>query len=488
MTDTVRFLLDGEIVEASGIDPTTTVLQYLRRHIRRVGTKEGCAEGDCGACTVAVGSLKGSEIEYRAINACIAFLPTLDGRELVTVESLAEGGALHPVQRAMVECHGSQCGFCTPGFVMSLFVHYENEAPTDHKSLCDAVAGNLCRCTGYGPILAAGRQMNELPRAMMRSSAQDTIAKLKTIRRTKDVALSYHCDRAGVDMRYFAPKSLSVLLKLRAQYPKATLVSGATDVGLWVTKQHRTLEAVIALNEVRELATISEDESGLNIGATVAYSDAHSALSRWHPDFGEVVRRLGSTQIRNRGTIGGNIANGSPIGDTMPLLIAGGAWLVLRSLRGERALPLQSFFLAYQRQDLQPDEIIERIHLPRLHAGVYFRAYKISKRFDQDISALCGAFALEIVDGRVDAARVAFGGMAATPKRASSCEAALAGKAWTLETVENAAAALERDFSPISDMRASAGYRMAAAKNLLKKAFLEWEGAHETRALEAVHG
>ncbi|MEX0644371.1 MAG: xanthine dehydrogenase small subunit [Parvularculaceae bacterium] len=486
MTDGVRFLLDGEVVEASDIDPTTTVLQYLRRRLRRTGTKEGCAEGDCGACTVAVGALEGDEIKYRAINACIAFLPTLDGRELVTVESLAGDEDLHPVQRAMVDCHGSQCGFCTPGFVMSLFVHYECEAAADHKTLCDAIAGNLCRCTGYGPILAAGRRMNELPRAAMPHA--ETAAKLKAIERTKDLALAFHCPRTGVNIRYFAPRSLAALLALKAQYPKATLVSGATDVGLWVTKQHRTLEAVIALNEVRELAQLSETGGALDIGATVTYSAAHEALARWHSDFGEVTRRLGSMQIRNSGTIGGNIANGSPIGDTMPLLIAGGATLVLRSARGAREMPLENFFLAYQKQDLQPDEIVERVRLPRLGKDVCFRAYKIAKRFDQDISALCGAFALNIAGARVQSARIAFGGMAATPKRASACEAALAGHPWTIATVETAMAALDKDFAPISDMRASAGYRRMAAKNLLNKVFLEYGGAHATRVLEAANG
>ncbi len=488
MTDAVRFVLDGKIIEASDFDPATTVLQYLRRNLRRTGTKEGCAEGDCGACTVAIGELRGDLIDYRAINACIAFLPTLDGKELVTVESLGAAGALHPVQQAMVDCHGSQCGFCTPGFVMSLFVHYEHDAATDHKSLCDALAGNLCRCTGYGTILAAGEKMNTLSSAPRRHRNKQTVELLKEIQRKKSLSLSYV--RGGGAKRYFAPRNTEDLLKLRAEFPDATLVAGATDVGLWVTKQHRNLETVIALNEVRDLAFIRETDDGLEIGAMASYADAHNALTRWHADFGEVVRRLGSTQIRNSGTIGGNIANGSPIGDSMPLLIAGGARLVLRSLKGAREMPLEDFFIDYGKQDLREGEIVERILLPSLKSDNYYRAYKISKRFDQDISAVCAAFSFKTENNRVTSARIAYGGMAATPKRASNCEIALTGSEWSMEAIERAATALEKDFKPISDMRASAQYRLAAAKNLLRKAFLE-HGGCATRVLDlkaAAHG
>lgn len=485
MSDAIKFVLDGEIVDVSDVDPTMTVLQFLRRRLRRTGTKEGCAEGDCGACTVAVGELVGDKINYRAINACIAFLPTLDGRELVTVESIGSPKALHPVQQAMVDCHGSQCGFCTPGFVMSLFVHYEHDRPVDDGTLCDALAGNLCRCTGYGPILAAGKRMSDAPAAPKRNASAATIATLHSIRREQDLALTFDCPLTGTTKRYFAPRSLDALLALKAAHPDAVLVSGATDVGLWVTKQHRNLETIIALNEVRELAEIKERADGLSIGATATYSAAHAALARWHEDFGEVTRRLGSTQIRNSGTIGGNIANGSPIGDTMPLLIAGNARLVVRSANGTREMPLEDFFIAYGKQNLQPDEIVERVILPPLESTSFFRAYKISKRFDQDISALCAAFAFDIADGHVHSARIAFGGMAATPKRARACEAALTYAPWTIATVESAMAVLAKDFTPISDMRASADYRMRAAKNLLMKAFLESTGEGSTRVLDA---
>ncbi len=483
MNDCVQFVLDGKIVEARNVDPTTTVLQYLRRELRRTGTKEGCAEGDCGACTVAIGELKNEEIEYRAINACIVFLPTLNGKELVTVESLSKDGVLHPAQQAMVDCHGSQCGFCTPGFIMSLFVQYEKGARSDRNSLCDALAGNLCRCTGYGPILDAGRSMSELPAAPLRHAQAETIRLLTNISRHDGLALPY--GNEGQIYHYHAPKTLDALLQLRAEYLDAVLVAGATDVGLWVTKQHRKLGTVIALNEVSDLKFVDETADGLEIGAMTPYADAHKALAQWHPDFGEVVRRLGSAQIRNSGTIGGNIANGSPIGDTMPLLIAGGARLRLRSIRGARDIPLEDFFIAYGEQDLRDDEIVERIFLPHLAKGAHFRAYKISKRFDQDISALCAAFNFTIDDGRVSAVRVAFGGMAATPKRAIKCEAALKGAEWSRASIETAAAVLSEDFVPITDMRASADYRMTAAENLLRKAFLEFDGA-EARVLKPV--
>ncbi|MFQ5562429.1 MAG: xanthine dehydrogenase small subunit [Parvularculaceae bacterium] len=484
MSDTIRFLLDGEIREARGVDPTRTVLQYLREDLRRTGTKEGCAEGDCGACTVVIGELRDGAVVYRAINACIVFIPVLDGKELVTVESLNWNGALHPVQQAMVDCHGSQCGFCTPGFVMSLFAHYENKMPSDRGAVCDALAGNLCRCTGYGPILAAAERMYELPAAPLRREAAETCARLQSIQRKDDLALSFECPLTGVQKRYFAPRSADALARLVEKYPGAVLVAGATDVGLWVTKQHRTLETVIGLSETRDLAEVVEQNGALEIGAMATYTDAQEALTRWSPDIGELIRRLGSVQIRNSGTIGGNIANGSPIGDTMPAFIAAGATLTLRKGRKRRDIPLEDYFISCGEQDRKPGEFVEKVNLPAPAGDLFYRAYKISKRFDQDISAVCGAFALRIAGGRIESARVAFGGMAETPKRARACEVALNGADWSEATVQAAAAALEADFTPISDMRASAHYRMEAAKNLLLKAFYEWEANAATRVLE----
>jgi xanthine dehydrogenase small subunit len=453
----IRFILDGEVREIAGADPTTTVLNWLRYDARRTGTKEGCAEGDCGACTVAVGELEGEAVRWRAINACIAFLPSLHGRVLATVESL---GGKHPVQSAFVEHHASQCGFCTPGFVMSLAARQWNADPSP---VADAVAGNLCRCTGYGPILAAAEAAGGRPAPADPGLA----AALKAIAPTDTLALT-----AG-GKRYFAPRTLEALAALALEHPDAVLVAGGTDVGLWVTKQHRSLPVVISTADVAELNRVEETAVEVRIGAAVRYSDAIARLGVLWPDLGEMMRRLGSVQIRNSGTIGGNIANGSPIGDMPPALIALGATLVLRRGGEQRRMPLEDFFLAYGSQDRAPGEVVEAVIIPKPTPGLEFKIFKLSKRFDQDISSVCGAFALTLRDGAVSAARIAFGGMAATPKRAPACEAALVGHTWTEATVAAGMAALEADFRPISDMRASAAYRLAAAKNLLKKAFVE---------------
>lgn len=475
MARPIRFLLDGEVRELSDIDPTLTVLNLLRYHVRRTGTKEGCAEGDCGACTVVLGELEGGRVRFRAVNACILFAPMLDGRALFTVESLGREGALHPVQQAMVDLHGSQCGFCTPGFVMSLYAHQREGGATDTASLKDALAGNLCRCTGYGPILAAGQAMGKAP-------AIHIAAALAAIQPTEDLALEHK------GRRFFAPRSADQLAAVMEQNLDATVLAGGTDVGLWVTKQQRVLPIVVSLNDCADLKAIDDLGDTLRIGAGVRYSDAHAALSTLHPEFGELLRRLGGLQVRNLGTVCGNIANGSPIGDMPPALIAAGATLVLRRGAVRREIPLESFFLAYGKQDRQPGEFIESLIVRKPVADRIFKIAKLSKRFDQDISAVCMGLSVGVEAGRVTDARVAFGGMAATPKRAAACEATLAGKPWTGVTVEAAAIALTQDFTPITDMRASAAYRLEAAQNMLRRAFLESGGAARLRDVEAVSG
>ncbi|MFO1014960.1 MAG: xanthine dehydrogenase small subunit [Caulobacteraceae bacterium] len=473
MRNVIRFLMDGEVREIVNPDPTLTVLNYLRGELRRTGTKEGCAEGDCGACTVLLGELSDNEVTYRAVNACILFVPALDGHELLTVESLAKDGALHPVQQAMVDHHGSQCGFCTPGVVMSLAALYRpGETPTD-AVIDDALAGNLCRCTGYAPIVAAAKHMGAYPPA----ERPDSFDALVALRAEESLALDFTDAYSGARRRFFAPRSADELADLLLEYPRATILAGGTDVGLWVTKQHRSLDVLISVTEVPELAHVAADEEEIWIGAGVRYADAIDLLADLAPDLGEVLRRLGSTQIRNSGTIGGNIANGSPIGDTPPCLIALGADLVLRKGDERRILPLEDYFLDYGIQDRDEGEFVETVIVPRPGEGTHFKAYKLAKRFDQDISAVLGAFAITLEGDTVTGARIAFGGMAATPSRALACEDALIGQPFAETTLAAAQAALDTDFAPISDMRASAAYRSLAARNLLRKAFLEITGA-----------
>jgi xanthine dehydrogenase small subunit len=480
-----RFLLNGEVVEAEGVDPTRTLLEHLRGDLRRTGTKEGCAEGDCGSCTVLVGELEGGEVNWRAVNSCIQFVPMLDGKAVITVEGLAQKGLKgdepHPVQAAMVEHHGSQCGFCTPGIVMSLYgravAAKGSDAPID-----EVLAGNLCRCTGYGPIIAAAK-------AIAPEAAPDVADKLAGLRRESMLQLEHEDLVAGVTRRWFAPRSADELAQTYAADPDAVIVAGATDIGLWVTKLRKPLRTLIDLGRVHELKRIERINGGVRIGAGVRYVDALETLGELYPDIGAMMRRLGSTQVRNSGTIGGNIANGSPIGDMPPALIAAGAILVLRQWNERRTLPLEDFFIAYGKQDRRPGEFIEAVLVPAPNPDTIFKVLKLSKRFDQDISAVLGAFNIEIVDEMVISARIAYGGMAATPKRAVACEAALVGQLWNTTTIDAAVAALTADFTPLTDARASAAYRALTAGNMLRKVFIESAQPDvETRLQETAYG
>ncbi|QGZ41340.1 xanthine dehydrogenase small subunit [Pseudoduganella flava] len=469
MSEPIRFYFRGAVHEVQGADPTQTVLQHLREDLHCTGTKEGCAEGDCGACTVVVGTLAGGKVELKAVNSCIQLMPTLDGKALFTVEDLQQrDGALHPVQQALVECHGSQCGFCTPGFAMSLwgmYLHADGHTPSRNE-IDDCLSGNLCRCTGYRPIIDAARRMAELPRVSFDTEA--LAAQLQALKRDKLAVYSAH------GTTFYAPRTLAELARLRAERPSATLLAGSTDVGLWITKQMRTLGDIIYLGHVDALRTLAVDGGMLEIGAGVSLEEAYTELCRHYPgELAELRQRFASLPIRNAGTLGGNVANGSPIGDSMPWLIALGSEVVLHGGGAERTLALEDFYLDYMKKNLRPGEFVRAVRVPLPRPHVVFRTYKLAKRFDQDISAVCAAFALTLDGGKVASARIAFGGMAATPKRAAQAEAALAGKPWNEDALGAAMAALAQDYAPLTDMRASGAYRMRAAQNLLRRFWLE---------------
>ena len=478
--EAVHFVRRGRVVELRDVAPAETLLDYLRLRERAHGTKEGCAEGDCGACTVAVGRLRAGRLVYEPVNSCIQLLGMMDGAEIVTVDDLApSGGRLHPVQRALVDAHASQCGFCTPGFVMSLFTLYHSGERADRARVNDWLAGNLCRCTGYRPIADAALACCTGEAAdVYAERASGTAALLGTIADDADLFV-------GDDEEFFAaPATEDTLAALCARCPDAVIVGGATDVGLWITKQLRELPRIVHTGRVAALHEVRETADRIEIGGAATYAEAEEALRGIDPDVGGMLRRLGSRQVRAVGTVGGNIANGSPIGDSPPVLIALGASIELRHRDARRALALEDFFLGYGRQDRAPGEILTRVIVPRLGEGEHFRCYKISKRFDQDISALLGAFRFRIEAGRVAEARIAFGGMAATPKRARGAERAAAGLGLHDPAHWSAAAeALAEDFSPIDDHRASAGYRMRVANALFVKALTEIAGrpAAETR-------
>lgn len=467
----VRFLLDGEVIEIDAADGQATALDLIRYKLRRTGTKEGCAEGDCGACTVLLGELDGDRVAWRAVNSCILFTPMLDGKALMTVESLSRGGTLHPVQQEMVARHGSQCGFCTPGFIMSLYGRSVGALGTEGTPVADVIGGNLCRCTGYGPILASGEAV-----AGATQDDSEIVSVLKALKR----------EASGGN--WFAPKSADELADLLLAHPDAHIVAGATDVGLWVTKQHRDLGTMIFISDVSDLKQIVETEDGLTLGAVVRYSEARDALTRLHPDLGELVRRIAGLQVRNAGTIGGNIANGSPIGDMPPALIALGATVTLRRGDVRRTLPLESYFVRYGVQDRQPGEFVESLYIPRPATDTLIRITKLSKRFDSDISAGCGAFLLRIENGVVSEARIAFGGMAGIPARAPLAEAALIGQPWSEATAEGAADALTRDYAPLNDLRGSAAYRLTVAANLMRRLWIEQASGEPISVLELANG
>ena len=474
-TQVLRFIRRGEIVTLPNVPPTRTLLEVLREDLHCTGTKEGCNEGDCGACTVVVGEEVNGQLQTKAVNSCIKMAHSLDGKALWTVEDIAaDDGCLHPAQEAMVQCHGSQCGFCTPGFVMSLFGLYQQHAhagqPITRADAQHALSGNLCRCTGYRPILDAAQTMLGLPAVPVDEAK--TLSKLKLLAQTPR--------GLEADLAYKSPTTLRDLLAARAKHPQAQIVAGCTDVGLWVNKMHMDFALVLDVTQVAELKRVEQYPHHIAIGAAVTLTDAFAALVADRPQLGAFASRFAGLPVRNAGTLGGNVANGSPIGDSMPLLIALGANVVLMALRRgkvvHRELRLEDLYTGYRKNVMAPDEVLAWIKVPTAVAAERSRVYKISKRFEDDISAVCLALNLHIVNGKVAHASIGVGGVAATPVRAVKTQAALLGQPWTADTVMTAMATLRAEFSPISDMRASSAYRTEVLGNLLQRYWLESQG------------
>lgn len=487
----LRFLRRGRLIDIERFNPRMTLLEWLRLEERSTGTKEGCAEGDCGACTVVLARLKQGQVVYQPVNACIMLLGQVDGAEVITVEDLDAGGILHPVQAAMVDSHASQCGFCTPGIVMSLFALSHSTQTVDRRAVTQALAGNLCRCTGYRPIVEAAL-------SACQGQIEDRFTATKQTSAQVLAALDDDNNMfSGTEEVFFAaPRSEAFLAALIERYPDATLLGGGTDVGLWITKDLRNLTQIIWLGRVKSLQQIEIQQGRLLLGAGVTLADALPALAAIDPDLETLMERFGSTQIRSSGTVGGNIANGSPIGDLAPALIALGAVLELGRSGETRAIPLQDYFLAYRRQDRRPGEYVRALHIPLLSQGTFFRAFKISKRYEEDISSVMAALRVTLLDGHIVDVRIAYGGMAATPRRATHVEQVLLGQPIASATTwKNAGEVLPKDFVPLDDHRASAKYRMQVARASLIKGLAEIAGLptentriHPRRDREAAHG
>ena len=463
----VKFVINNEICELNNPDPNQTILNFIRTKLKKTGTKEGCAEGGCGACTVVLGELKKNEIIYKAINACIAFVPTLQGKQLLVVEDLVtEKGDLHPVQEAMVKYHGSQCGFCTPGFVMSLFSMYKNHNSYNNELIKDSIAGNLCRCTGYRPIIDAAKSLNKIDKSdQFKKNKKNTIKLLKKIN-LKNIFIE------NKGKKYFSPRTIKELKKVIKKNSNSHFLSGGTDLSLIVTKERKDINNIIYLKDIDELDFVKEKNNNIEVGAATPLIKFEKFILKYYPDFNSVLKRYGSVQIRNVCTIGGNIATASPIGDTLPILLSLNSEIVIETTKNKKILPLKNFFLSYRKTRLKKGEFIYSIKIP-IYKNNVFKAYKISKRFDDDISSLCASFNLEIVNKKIKKAIIAYGGMAEIPKRATNCENFLNNTNLSLDSFEKAKNFLEKDFRPIDDMRATKDYRIEVAKNLLIKFFLE---------------
>ena len=462
----VKFIYRNKIVEINNPDPNETILNYIRTKLKKTGTKEGCAEGGCGACTVVLGELKKNNINYKAINSCIAFVPSLEGKQLILVEDLISKDELHPVQKAMVSYHGSQCGFCTPGFVMSLFAMYKSYSSYNENIIKDSIQGNLCRCTGYKPIIDAAKSLNKKNKSDHFSRNKKIIITL--LKKIKQRSITIYSN----NKKYFAPKTVYELKKILKQHPNSKLLSGGTDVSLIVTKERKDLDSLIYINSIDELNYIKKNNNYIEVGATTPLINFESIIKRYFPDFAQILKRYGSVQIRNVCTIAGNIATASPIGDTLPLLLSLDSQIIIKDKSKTKILPLNGFFINYRKTKLKKGQFIHSIRIPLLPKNI-FKAYKISKRIDDDISSICASFNIELKNNKIKKIKIAYGGMANIPQRAISCEKILLNSSMSDNIISKAKKSLEKDFKPITDARASKKYRMEVAKNLLEKCFLE---------------
>ena len=467
ISNSIKFLLNDKILEIKKPDPNQTILSYIRIELKKTGTKEGCSEGGCGACTIVLGELVNDEIKYSSINSCISFVPSLNGKQLLIVEDLVKkNGKLHPVQDAMLKFHGSQCGFCTPGFVMSLFSMFKNNKIYNSELITDSISGNLCRCTGYRPIIDAAKSLNNVNKNDEFSKNKKKVIKLLKKIKPKNIYIKRD------DKIYFSPKNIKDLKNIIKKHSNLNFLAGGTDLSLIVTKERKEIPFIVDLKEIKELNFIKISKNNIEIGAATPLIELEKVIKNYYPDFYSILKRYGSVQIRNVGTIGGNIATASPIGDSLPILLSLNAEILIEGISKRTVLPINNFFVGYRKTKLKKNEFIRSIKIPLFKKNI-FKAFKISKRFDDDISSVCGSFNFEINNNKIKQAYIAYGGMAAVPKRAKACEDILKNKPLTINTFDHAKNYLEKDLSPINDMRASKEYRLEIAKNLLMKCFIE---------------
>jgi len=476
VSDTIQFIYNNKIFKIKNPNPNQTILDFIRSDLKKTGTKEGCAEGGCGACTIVLGELKNQRLIYKSINSCISFLPIINGKHLILIENLTSNNKLHPIQEAMVKFHGSQCGFCTPGFVMSLFAMYKNFSKFNDETIDETLSGNLCRCTGYRPIIDAAKSLNyKSDNDHFKKDEKNIIKLLKKIK-DKDIEISYE------DKKYFAPKTLLSLKKILKKNSNMKFLSGGTDLSLEVTKQRGDIKNMISLNSIKELKFIKKTKNFIEIGSGVSLYEFQNIIKSYYPDFYNILKRYGSVQIRNVGTLAGNIATASPIGDSLPLLLSLESLIKIKTSKFIKTIPLNEFFLSYRKTKLKKGEILYSVQIP-INKENYFKAYKISKRFDDDISSVCASFNFLIKKNIILKANVAYGGMSEIPKRASTIEKALTNSTFSEDTFLKAQKLISEDFSPIDDMRASKNYRVDVAKNLIMKFFYEVSSQKKLRVI-----